>query len=142
KVETAGSNPAGVTTDSRGRMEARGFRDLVGRIMTDPDFLAELVRDPAAALADYTLSADEHNLVLQAVGREGQVPTAERLRAVKTWMWRRWPVWGGDRGRGQAGRHRLPPSGRSPAGSGRRTAHCPLAPPARAPAPQGRSTVP
>jgi hypothetical protein len=73
-------------------MEARGFRDLVGRIMTDPDFLADLVRDPTGVLADYTLSADEHNMVLQAVGREGQVPTAERLRAVKTVMMKRWAM--------------------------------------------------
>jgi hypothetical protein len=73
-------------------MEAQGFRDLVGRIMTDPDFLADLVRDPTAVLADYTLSADEHNLVLQAVGREGQVPTAERLRSVKTVMMKRWAM--------------------------------------------------
>jgi len=60
--------------------------------MTDPDFLADLVRDPTAVLADYTLSADEHNLVLQAVGREGQVPTAERLRSVKTVMMKRWAM--------------------------------------------------
>jgi hypothetical protein len=73
-------------------MEAQSFRDLVGRIMTDPDFLADLVRDPTAVLADYTLSADEHNLVLQAVGREGQVPTAERLRSVKTVMMKRWAM--------------------------------------------------
>jgi len=73
-------------------MEAQGFRDLVGRAMTDPDFLAELVRDPIGVLADYALSADERNLVLQAVGREGQVPTAERLRAVKTVMMKRWAM--------------------------------------------------
>lgn len=73
-------------------MEAQGFRDLIGRIMIDPDFLAELVRDPAAVLAEYTLSADERNTVLQAVGREGQVPTAERLRAVKAVMIKRWAM--------------------------------------------------
>ena len=73
-------------------MEAQGFRDLIGRIMTDPDFLEELVRDPATVLAEYTLSAEEHNTVLQAVGREGQVPTAERLRAVKTVMMKRWAM--------------------------------------------------
>ena len=73
-------------------MEAQGFRDLVGRIMTDPDFLADLVRDPTAVLAEYTLSADERNMVLQAVGREGEVPTAERIRAVKTVMMKRWAM--------------------------------------------------
>ena len=73
-------------------MEAQGFRDLVGRIMTDPDFLADLVRDPTAVLAEYTLSADERNMVIQAVGREGEAPTAERLRAVKTVMMKRWAM--------------------------------------------------
>ena len=73
-------------------MEAQGFRDLIGRIMIDPDFLAELVRDPTVVLAEYTLSADERNTVLQAVGREGQVPTAERLRAVKAVMIKRWAM--------------------------------------------------
>jgi len=73
-------------------MEAQGFRDLVGRIMIDPDFLEELVRDPAAVLAEYTLSVEERNTVLQAVGREGQIPTAERLRAVKTVMMKRWAM--------------------------------------------------
>jgi hypothetical protein len=60
--------------------------------MTDPDFLAELVRDPTTVLGDYTLSADERNTVLQAVGREGEAPTAERLRAVKTVMMKRWAM--------------------------------------------------
>jgi hypothetical protein len=73
-------------------MEAQGFRDLVGRIMTDPDFLADLVRDPTAVLVHYTLSADEHDMVLLAVGREGQAPTAERLRAVKAVMIKRWAM--------------------------------------------------
>jgi len=73
-------------------MEAQGFRDLVGRIMTDPDFLADLVRDPTAVLAHYTLSAEERSMVLQAVGREGQAPTAERLRAVKAVMIKRWAM--------------------------------------------------
>jgi hypothetical protein len=73
-------------------MEAQGFRDLVGRIMTDPDFLADLVRDPTAVLAHYTLSADERNTVFEAVGREGRAPTAERLRAVKAVMIKRWAM--------------------------------------------------
>ena len=73
-------------------MEAQGFRDLVGRAMTDPDFLSDLVRDPMAVLAEFTLSADERDILLQAVGREGQVPTAERLRAVKTVMMKRWAM--------------------------------------------------
>ncbi len=73
-------------------MEPRGFRDLVGRIMIDPDFLSELVRDPAAALAEFTLSEDEHSTVLQAVGRAGEAQTPERLRAVKAVMMKRWAM--------------------------------------------------
>jgi hypothetical protein len=73
-------------------MEAQSFRDLVGRIMTDPDFFADLVRDPTAVLADYTLSADERDLVFQAVGREGQAPTPERLRAVRSVLIKRWAM--------------------------------------------------
>ena len=60
--------------------------------MTDPDFLDDLVRDPAAVLAEYTLSADEHSTVLLAVGRASEAPTAERLRAVKAVMMKRWAM--------------------------------------------------
>ena len=73
-------------------MEPQGFRDLVGRIMIDPDFLDDLVRDPAAAMAQFTLSADERETVLQAVGRAGEAPTPERLRAVKVVMMKRWAM--------------------------------------------------
>ena len=73
-------------------MEPQGFRDLVGRIMIDPDFLHELVRDPGTALATYTLSADERSTVLQAIGRAGEAPTPERLRAVKAVMMKRWAM--------------------------------------------------
>ena len=73
-------------------MDPQGFRDLVGRIMIDPDFLGDLVRDPASVLAEFTLSADERNTVLQAVGRAGQAPTPERLPAVKAVMMKRWAM--------------------------------------------------
>ncbi len=73
-------------------MELQGFRDLVGRIMTDPDFLDDLVRAPEVTLAEFTLSADERSTVLQAVGRAGQAPTPERLRAVKAVMMKRWAM--------------------------------------------------
>ena len=73
-------------------MEPQGFRDLVGRFMIDPDFLSELVRDPAAALVGFTLSADERSTVFQAVGRAGEAPTPERLRAVNAVMMKRWAM--------------------------------------------------
>jgi hypothetical protein len=73
-------------------METQGFRDLVGRIMIDPDFFDQLVRDPEATMAEFTLSADERSTVLQAVGRAGEPPTPERLRAVKAVMMKRWAM--------------------------------------------------
>ena len=73
-------------------MELQSFRDLVGRIMTDPDFLADLLRAPEETLAEFTLSADERSTVLQAVGRAGDAPTPERLRAVKAVMMKRWAM--------------------------------------------------
>ncbi|HEY6221644.1 MAG TPA: hypothetical protein VIX13_03825 [Candidatus Eisenbacteria bacterium] len=73
-------------------MELQGFRDLVGRIMTDPDFLHDLVRAPEETLAGFTLSADERSTVLQAIGRAGQAPTPERIRAVKAVMMKRWAM--------------------------------------------------
>jgi hypothetical protein len=73
-------------------MEPKGFRDLVGRIMIDQDFFHDLVRDPVATLAEFTLTAEERNTVLQAVGRAGEAPTPERLRAVKAVMMKRWAM--------------------------------------------------
>jgi hypothetical protein len=73
-------------------MELQGFRDLVGRIMTDPDFLDDLLRAPEETLARFTLSDDERSTVIQAVGRAGQAPTPERLRAVKAVMMKRWAM--------------------------------------------------
>ena len=73
-------------------METQGFRDLVGRIMIDPDFFVELVRDPAGKLTEFTLTAEERNTVLQAVGRAGEAPTPERLRQVKAVMMKRWAM--------------------------------------------------
>ena len=73
-------------------MDPQGFRDLVGRIMIDPDFLGDLLRDPATAMAEFTLSSDERDTVLQAVGRAGEAPTPERLRAVKAVMMKRWAM--------------------------------------------------
>ena len=73
-------------------METQGFRDLVGRIMIDPDFFDQLVRDPEATMAEFTLSADERRTVFQAVGRAGEAPTPERLRAVKAVMMKRWAM--------------------------------------------------
>ncbi len=73
-------------------MDSQGFRDLVGRVMIDPDFLEELVRDPATTLADYALSDEERATVVQALGRVRQTPAADRARAAKAVLMKRWAM--------------------------------------------------
>ena len=56
-------------------MAEQGLKELVGRVMIDPDFLQALVRDPHAVLADYQLSAEERTSVLQAVAKLSLAPS-------------------------------------------------------------------
>jgi hypothetical protein len=58
--------------------------------MIDRKFLADLVRDPATMLADYDLSVDERNAIMQAVGRTGTVSDVDRARALQNVMMKRW----------------------------------------------------
>jgi len=67
-----------------------GIRELVGRAMLDKEFLAELVRDPAAVLAGYDLEAEERAAVMKAVSRSGKASDVERTRALQTIMMKRW----------------------------------------------------
>jgi len=67
-----------------------GIRDLVGRVMIDKSFLADLVRDPHAILADYELSAEERAAIMQAVGRTGSASDGERARALQIVLMKRW----------------------------------------------------
>ena len=71
-------------------MQRPGIRDLVGRVMIDKDFLAELVRDPATVLGDYELSAEERAAIMQAVGRTDNRTERERARALQIAMMKRW----------------------------------------------------
>jgi hypothetical protein len=71
-------------------MERPGIRDLVGRAMIDRKFLADLVRDPVTMLAEYDLSVDERNAIMQAVGRTGNVSDLDRARALQNVMMKRW----------------------------------------------------
>jgi hypothetical protein len=71
-------------------MERLGIRDLVGRAMIDKKFLTDLVRDPVTMLADYDLSVDERNAIMQAVGRKGNVSDQERARDLQHVMMKRW----------------------------------------------------
>lgn len=67
-----------------------GFRELVGRAMIDKEFFAELVRDPAAVLAGYDLEAEERAAVMTAAARTGRTSEAERARALRIVMMKRW----------------------------------------------------
>lgn len=67
-----------------------GLRELVGRAMIDPDFLAELVRAPEAVLDRYALSQEERAAVLQAVAKLGSTPSHHRARVLEAALVKRW----------------------------------------------------
>ena len=71
-------------------MTGKAIQDLVGRVMLDREFLAELVRDPEAILAGYELTADERAVIMQALGRGAQVSEQERAYALQDVMLKRW----------------------------------------------------
>ena len=57
---------------------AQGLRELVGRVMIDPEFLAELQRAPEPLLAQYELSDAERSTVRQALARLAKTPASQR----------------------------------------------------------------
>jgi len=71
-------------------MTGKAIQDLVGRVMIDREFLAELVRDPDHALDAYELTADERAVVLEALGREAHVSAQERAHALQSVLLKRW----------------------------------------------------
>ena len=71
-------------------MAEQGLKELVGRVMIDPDFLRALVQDPHAVLADYELSAEERTSVLQAIAKLMVTPQSQRARAFQTALVKRW----------------------------------------------------
>ena len=71
-------------------MAEQGLKELVGRVMIDPDFLQALVQDPHAVLAEYQLSAEERTSVLQAVAKLMVIPQAQRVRTFQTALVKRW----------------------------------------------------
>ena len=71
-------------------MEQQGIRELVGRVMIDPDFLNELVRSPETVLASYRLSREERAAILQAVQRLGVAPSSRQVRALQAVLVKRW----------------------------------------------------
>lgn len=71
-------------------MAGKGIQDLVGQVMIDKQFLADLVRDPAAVLAGFELSAEERAAIMQALGSTSTVSDRERARALQNVMLKRW----------------------------------------------------
>jgi len=71
-------------------MTGKAIQDLVGRVMIDGEFLAELVRDPDAVLAGYELSAEERTVILQALGRGLHASEEDRAHALQSIMLKRW----------------------------------------------------
>ena len=71
-------------------MTGKAIQDLVGRVMLDRDFLAELVRDPDRVLAGYALTPDERAIILEALGRGAHGSEQDRAQASGDAMLKRW----------------------------------------------------
>lgn len=71
-------------------MSQPGIKDLVGRVMIDSEFLAELVRDASGVLASYELSNEEHAAIMKAVSGTSKTSDVERAREFQTFMTKRW----------------------------------------------------
>lgn len=68
---------------------AQGLKDLIGRAMIDPDFLAELQRAPDALLAQYELTDEERATILQALARLATTPAGQRRHEFRSTLLRR-----------------------------------------------------
>jgi len=68
---------------------ASRLRELVGRAMIDPDFVAELQKMPETVLARYELSDDEREAILTALVRLTRTPPWQREQAVRSALLRR-----------------------------------------------------
>ena len=68
---------------------AQGLKELVGRVLLDPEFLAELQRAPEPMLAQYELNDDEHAKIRQALARLASTPSHERRHAFRNALIRR-----------------------------------------------------
>ena len=63
--------------------------ELVGRLMVDPEFVAEVLRTPDAILGEYELTDDERVAVRQALDRLGDTPPNRRANALRTVLLKR-----------------------------------------------------
>ena len=66
------------------------IQDLVGRVMVDKEFLADLVRDPDAILGRYELSVEERAVITQALARAVHGSEQDRARALHSVMLKQW----------------------------------------------------
>lgn len=71
-------------------MASKGIQDLVGQVMIDKEFLAELLREPAQVLATFDLTPDERAAIMQALGSTSNVSERDRARALQNVMLKRW----------------------------------------------------
>ena len=63
--------------------------ELVGRLMVDPEFVAEIQRTPDAILGQYELTDEERVAVRQALDRLGDTPSNRRANALRTVLLKR-----------------------------------------------------
>jgi len=68
---------------------AQGLRELIGRAMIDPEFVADLQRSPDSILAQYQLSDDERAAVRHALVHLAQTPPQQRAREFHSALIRR-----------------------------------------------------
>jgi hypothetical protein len=63
--------------------------ELVGRVMIDPEFLADLQRAPDSVLAQFELSDAERQTIDRALRRLADTPPGQRAAVLKTALLRR-----------------------------------------------------
>jgi hypothetical protein len=68
---------------------AKGLRELIGRAMVDPEFMADLERAPDRVLAQFQLNADEISAVRLALDHLAHTPPHKRAGELHTALIRR-----------------------------------------------------
>lgn len=68
---------------------AHGLRELIGRAMIDPEFMADLRRSPDTVLAQFQLTADESAAVRHALVHLAKAPPHKQARELHTALIRR-----------------------------------------------------
>lgn len=68
---------------------AQGLRELIGRAMIDPEFVADLQRSPDSILSQFELTDDERAAVRHALVQLAQTPLHHRAREFHSALIRR-----------------------------------------------------